>query len=229
MSYYDEDFYQEPSEFDELMEDLKANLASKVKTEISDELTLLRTENAELRDKVKNLNRLEREVAAAKRDYEQRAKNAEREAKAEAKRLSAGEMLEAIGSPKYTVTTVSVFGDKCEKCDDQREIHFTSPSGKDLTERCACHVKYVRWVIQEQIAWTAGVRDRKLMVWYARESVTRDPDRDYVYTKVLRNPAGVDLSNLMKEPYDYGFSSKDEAQKLADALNQQDEGETTAW
>lgn len=38
---------------------------------------------------------------------------------------------------------------KCDKCDDQRYIHFKSPSGKNLSERCACDKKKHKYVPQE--------------------------------------------------------------------------------
>ncbi|UAV84823.1 hypothetical protein BV113_00290 [Glutamicibacter phage BIM BV-113] len=229
MSYYDEDYYQEPSEFDEMVEEFKAKLAESVKEETKAELERLRGENVKLRDKVKNLDQLEREVAAAKRDYERRAANAERDAGREARKLKAGELLKEIGTPKFTVTRTSKFGEKCEQCDDNRTVHFKSPQGKDLEERCTCWVKYVHWNIEEMIAHSATVRNDKLLVWYTGTRNVKDDDWSNVYAKVLYDPAGLTVERLMEEPGDYGFNDKDAAVALVEALNKRDEGKTTQW
>lgn len=227
--YYDEEYYQEPSEFDEMVEEFKAKLAESVKEETQTELAKLRAENAELRGKVQNLNKLELEVAASKRDYERRAQTAERDAAREARKLKAGELLEAISSPKFTVTRSSKFGKKCDQCDDNRTVHFKSPSGKDLDERCQCWIRYVHWGVTEEIAWSAEVRDYKLMVWYTSKHSVNDDDLAYVSATVLHDPAGLTIDQLIEEPSKYGFSSKSQAQALVDALNKRDEGETTSW
>lgn len=38
---------------------------------------------------------------------------------------------------------------KCDKCDDERKIHFKSPSGKELTEPCSCSCKVLRYFLRE--------------------------------------------------------------------------------
>lgn len=38
---------------------------------------------------------------------------------------------------------------KCDKCDDERKIHFKSPSGKELTEPCSCSCKVLRYFLYE--------------------------------------------------------------------------------
>ena len=48
MSYYYDDFYNEPSEFDEKMEELKESLAGAVKSEFLEEMERLKKENKKL-------------------------------------------------------------------------------------------------------------------------------------------------------------------------------------
>ena len=50
MSYWDDEDYFEPSEFDEKIEELKEELRNSVRQEIKDEVERLRKENEELRD-----------------------------------------------------------------------------------------------------------------------------------------------------------------------------------
>ena len=47
MSYYYDDFYNEPTEFDEKMEELKESLAGAVKSEFLEEMERLKKEKAE--------------------------------------------------------------------------------------------------------------------------------------------------------------------------------------
>ncbi len=48
MEWYEEDFYEEPSEFDNAMDEFKASLMKSVKEEYVSEMERLRAENLEL-------------------------------------------------------------------------------------------------------------------------------------------------------------------------------------
>src|SRR5690606_10835784 len=101
--------------------------------------------------------------------------------------------------------------------------------GKDLDERCQCWIKYVHWDIAEKIAWSASVRDYKLMIWYTSKQSLNEDDLAYVSTTVLHDPDEVTLHQLMDDPSKYGFSNRSEAQELVDELNKRDEGKTITW
>lgn len=49
---------------------------------------------------------------------------------------------------------------KCDKCDDERKIHFKSPSGKELTEPCSCSCKVLRYFLREIPLYQIETRSR---------------------------------------------------------------------
>ena len=67
--YYD-DFYNEPSEADIYIEELKDKIRTEVKEDIINELEKLRKENKELQDVKNNINKLEKEYNQKKNELE---------------------------------------------------------------------------------------------------------------------------------------------------------------
>lgn len=75
MSYYDYDFYEEPSEFDIQIEEFKSSLASSVRKEFLEEMDALKKENASLREFRDNKDKYERELREAKAEYQRKMEN----------------------------------------------------------------------------------------------------------------------------------------------------------
>lgn len=136
MSYYDYEDYYEPSEFDEKVEEFKDYLRQSIKEETQNEIEKLRKENEALQKIKRDWDNLVKEYEDKKRELEYKIR--ECESKASSKRLET--LFEETGmnvimyKPDYN----HVYGKKCNKCDDDRYIHFSSPSGKDYTEDCEC-------------------------------------------------------------------------------------------
>lgn len=61
---------------------------------------------------------------------------------------------------------------KCDKCDNERKIHFKSPSGKELTEPCSCARKVERYFLREIPIYRIKIYNR-----YGKEEV----DTMYIY------------------------------------------------
>lgn len=80
MTYYDYEFYNELSEFDEQIKEFKAALVSSIKEEFLDEMERLRKENESLREFRDKKEEYEREFIEIKTEYERKIKNIEREA-----------------------------------------------------------------------------------------------------------------------------------------------------
>lgn len=58
------------------------------------------------------------------------------------KLLKLSEFIDLIKKPVWICGgSYEYIYDKCNKCDDDRNIHFKSPSGKDCTEPCQCAEK----------------------------------------------------------------------------------------
>lgn len=78
--YYDDEFYTQPSEFDEEIESFKESLSKSIQKKFLDEMEELREENISLREFRDNKERYERELKAAKAEYQRKMQDAERQA-----------------------------------------------------------------------------------------------------------------------------------------------------
>lgn len=145
MSYFDDyaaeyaDLF-EPSEADEIFEELKEKLVNSAKDSIKKELEQLRTENARLR---KSNSDIQGELFNAKNklsNLEQKEKSLRNEVK---KEFYANE-LEPIFDDLFNHTEVwyaKHIGHerpKCNLCDDDRYMIATFPDGSTQMKRCSC-------------------------------------------------------------------------------------------
>lgn len=134
---YDE-FYDEPSEFDIQIEDWKNTLRESVKKEYKEEMERLRKENAELYDIKKEWK--ERIAELDRKKYEMEKTILEAEKKAKKARLN--ELLEPLRETAYGYEyEYNYVRDKCNKCDEYGYIHYKSPQGRDVKEKCDCRKK----------------------------------------------------------------------------------------
>lgn len=136
-SWFEENWCEEPREEEmALIEAIKEN----VKQDIKQEMERLRKENAELQQ----YKQERQEVENVKKWYESRLQT---EVEAYKRTLRQGKIKELFGD--YIGTGWGVRGNtilppKCDKCDENRLIHFKSPRGKKMTEPCDCaHGKIV--------------------------------------------------------------------------------------
>lgn len=136
-----DDFYDEPSEFEMQIEEFKDGLRQAVKQEYLTKIERLENELAELKVIKENWKSKVAELEAAKRETEK----AKSEAMREARKLRLSELFADDFQTAWGIAGENVYiHDKCNKCDDDGYIHFTSPQGKELTERCNCReMKYI--------------------------------------------------------------------------------------
>lgn len=94
----------------------------------------LRKENESLREFRDKKDYYEREVKKTIDKYERKMQDAEMSANR--KRLK--DLLALFSVTGYRPKVDFIQGPKCEKCDDNRKIHFRSPSGRAMKEDCTC-------------------------------------------------------------------------------------------
>ena len=130
-SWFEENWCEEPrKEETALIEAIKEG----VRRDIKDEMERLRKENAELQQ----YKQERQEVENIKKWYESRLQT---EVEAYKRELRTAKIKELFGD--YIVIGWGVkqkitLPPKCDKCDQDRYVHFKSPSGKDLREPCKC-------------------------------------------------------------------------------------------
>lgn len=128
-----DDYYYEPSEFEQQIEEFKQSLLRSVKIEHVEEIERLRKENAELQATKKRMKEIETEHTVAMRQFSLDKQKYETELKN--KRIA--ELLGDYMLIGWYPSSHTIRKPKCNKCDQNRNIHFKSPSGKDYTEECS--------------------------------------------------------------------------------------------
>jgi len=117
MSYFDDEFFYEPSEFEMQIAELKTALVSAVKKEFLDEMDTLRKENESLREFRDNKEIYDLELEQLKDQYERKMRDAEREANK--KKLK--DLLALFSVTGYRVAHELKREPKCDKCDEYRK------------------------------------------------------------------------------------------------------------
>lgn len=212
MSSWDD--YYEPSEFDELMEEFKQSIIDNVRDSLKNKIKMLEEENAKFEDIKKKWKQMQREHEQALYNLQVKTENAEREAK----RQKAKDILDSIAIIGYRPGFEYTKLPKCNKCDDMRRIHFTSPLGREMTEPCTCDKGIKSYFPKEE----------KLICFYANETIRdmyfsctdRDRERWELAADVYKQ-LPEDLSKI--NSYRAVFLNKEDCQKYCDWLMENEE------
>jgi len=131
--YYDE-YYESYSEFDKQVDEFKQALIQTVKKEHQDEIERLRAENAMLSDIRDKWEKVKSERKQEKQKLETAILAAEREAK-KARLL---DLLKPLYQGAWKVKQTDEKTPKCDRCNENRKIEYTTPLGNKRTESCDC-------------------------------------------------------------------------------------------
>lgn len=232
---YDDFWDDDYSEYESFMEDLKDTLKGQIKKSVTAEIEQLKIELSKLEDFRLNLQKYNNEMS----DLKYKLKVAEESVEKRAKALRIKDVIELIEKPAYLIETNSEYiVSKCDKCDNDRLIHFTSPSGKDLTEPCPyCNKrKWVRYPTEGKILEISdkhyehyekpemqGIQIAyAIPEYYLDKCFDRESD-DFYYT-VTRVFDGKDLSEYtvyeLKRMY---YRNIEDCQKACDYINNMEE------
>ena len=218
MSWYDDDFYQEPSEFEEQIAALKESLMNAIKDEHKAEIARLQQENEELQKVKRDWNNLQSEYAGKVRALSYEKDNLKRQVRNE--RLT--ELMQDFNIIAYRATTNRLAQPKCDKCDDYRKIKFFSPSGKVMSEECECSVGIKVFEPEEmQVAEFGISRDKNsMMAWYQRRYSDSDHYSSTQYAEHIYKP-GTSYEELGNY-YSVFFREEGDCQRYCDWLNEQE-------
>lgn len=221
MSYYDydeSDFYHEPSEFEQKVDELKESLLESVKKDFIDEMNRLRKENEELQEVKNNMKNLEFEHAEKLNELNRERRDLERKVRSE--RLSS-----LIGAVEYfTVASRGKDKPKCEKCDENRRLNYKTPSGRKDYEMCECSERVPVYQPIPTTMCEFSIRSGTAYVWYQ----VKDHGRDDEYLKYYDDSiSGTELITDEKQfgdiKYSYRtlFKTEEIAQKYCDLQNKE--------
>lgn len=140
IGYYDiddEDYFEEDA-FNSEIEAFKNTLRDSVKQELKDKIKHLEEEVAKYKDIKENWDIRVADLEKAKRVYTLATTTLEAELREKIRKETLIDLLgERIDGYGVAYDWVYAYP-KCDKCDDERTIHFKSPSGRDYTEPCSC-------------------------------------------------------------------------------------------
>ena len=228
--YYDESPY-----YDELTYELKESLKKSIKEEVLKKMEKIEKENKELLEVKLNYNQIKVDFERKKNEYDDKLKELENKMK----KAKLHELVNELcpSSIMYHVYEDSYYYviPKCNKCNDNRKITFTSPFGKEYSDDCPyCSKQYLKFVMDE-------VEVRKLSYKWKSDSYNngryedfgcecRIHDGDYMSNykntvffsayKCADNKSFEEIKEFMKNDKDgVYFTSKENAEKFMNEMN----------
>lgn len=198
--------YEEPSEYDRLVYELKESLKSQIKQEVTDKIKRLEKELNELKEFRDNKQKYDNKISELKFELEKSENSIEEKAK----KLKLNEFLSMIESPAWCIKgDWEYVNPKCDKCDDNRIIHFFAPSGKEHTESCPhCGERKYKYFPEEAILVYMKERELKRIKEYEMNGVElmyvhKHLFNEYFktecdYTEIRKCYSGEDISKLSR-------------------------------
>lgn len=200
-----EDFY-EPSEFDSQIEDFKKYLRDTVRAEILEELESLRKENESLRDIKNRIREIECEHNMAMHNARQ-----------EVMRMKFAAIVKACSTVYYSPMSYRMPLPKCDRCNDERMIEYTTPLGKPAKEPCTCHSGLLRYKPQPNYVSEIAKLNGEIITWHK----PYDDGDGYCVSWNIK-PENVyddkDFSEIKNQYHAY-FRNEDMCQAYCDWLN----------
>lgn len=219
MNYDCDDFYEDYSEYNDLICELKEALKKEVKDEIIQEMERLKKENEELADIKANWNKKVQELESKQREYEIAKRQAEDNAKRSRLRNLLKPLVKNAWGYRYEYQDLYP---KCDKCDEKGYIHFTSPQGHELTETCDCRRRIcVYYPVEAQIVSLQDKPGYDYDVNVMFEYKYNDSDSYDSFKTVSDIYDGQDFSEI-NEYRGIVFFNKEDCQKYCDYLNQRE-------
>lgn len=226
-----DDYYDDYNEFEEQIEKFKLSLIKGIKEEHQHEMERLKKENKELQEIKNNWNKLEREYKNKIRQVELEKEDFIKNVRREMYQDKLKEFLEKAFEVRklYEVTNVSLSKDKCDICDSDRNVIVKDVLGREYKVGCKCKENDFVYMAKETktklyIQKTSGKND----FW-----VGLRVEGGQIYSETIlfgfgdykKNANGriydkFDITNPPKESYYAYFTSKEEAEKYAEYLNE---------
>lgn len=239
MGYWDyEEPMWEPSEADELFDELKSKLVDAAKASLKNDMESLKSRNEYLEKRNKELEYKAREVSRKESDLEYKAQNLRREVEREFYKTAIDDIFKDAleKSQLWFADNKPHEKPKCDKCDENRNWVLTWPDGTTTRKRCIC--SQPEYWYEPQETWIDTLKYRVKDDNYPSERYYR-LDKSYQHTGSSRwdvysyQDFGIqfvydkfcDDVIEKKEQLEYGkkigFKSKEECQKYCDWLNEQ--------
>ena len=138
---YDDFYGDDYSEMNQFLDELKQTALKNAREEYIKKMEHLEKENAELQEVKKNWAQIQMEYQFKEEKFNREKSEIERELAR--KKFNELTTIADFSEHLYVIDYKEGYVPKCDKCDDNRQIHFTSPSGRDFNEDCpVCGKRY---------------------------------------------------------------------------------------
>lgn len=227
--YYDYDEfenYYEPTLADEIFNEAMEKFKETLKDNVKENLKYIQEENKRLKKENDELKKREREISSKEHMLDIREKDLETRTEWTFYKKKFSEILNPL---EENVTFWKVEyeyrqKDKCNLCDDNREIIFSSPQGKEIKEKCDCDKNYRYYKpALDQIAviklWKS-TNGKEFTVTPKYDN--NDYDERYC-TLVVDEIISFNIKDVDKyKSYSSIFKTKEDCQKFCDWLNKEE-------
>ena len=226
-----EDYWEEPSEFEQQIEEFKDSLRNAVRDEIKEKIVALEKELADLKEFRDEKYKLVHEYECKIQEMQRKVDATVRSAKESEEKWKKARLYQLLGdylTVGWMVGSSWEYGEKCDKCDNGRRIHFTSPQGKEYTEECQCAKRYYRYFPKEATLSRIYVRkknfrwdDKGETDFYNRYYTVQDEDDDDYYRYESANEVYASSDIDYKKVNEWGavFLNEEDCQKYCDWKN----------
>ena len=208
----DLDNYYEPDEASLLMAEYVEKMTATLKESARRELDRVVRENNTMKSELEHLHKT---VAELRRKIKALSQT-EADAIRKAKRMKASELLDEIKAFVWMAKHTYEMGEKCDNCSAGRKIEFTSPSGKRLTEDCACATRSSCYVPIKKQLYKLSVREGEVLAISYKES-SSDGDAEFFEARPQQWPPPGNYEGVNE--YNAMFLSLEECQEFCDYLN----------
>ena len=237
MSYWDyEEPIWEPSEADELFDELKSKLVDAAKASLKNDMEFLKNRNEYLEKRNKELEDKAREVSRKESNLEYKAQNLRREVEKEFYRTAIDDLFKDVleKSQLWFADNKPHEKPKCDKCNADRKWVLTWPDGTTTSKQCTCsqpdywYEPEETWIniLKYKVKDSNYQSERYYRLDETYQSAGSDRWGDYssadfgiqfVYDKFCDDV--IEKYEQLNYGKHIGFTSKEECQKYCDWLN----------
>jgi hypothetical protein len=212
---YDEPYY-EPTEADEIFFEAREKLINSLKGTVKQYVENVKLENEQLKQDLEKMRKQVQDVKNKERILEREKSDLMNTVRKE--RLS--ELLKDFEVERFMVTTARMLAQKCDKCDDDRILHYKTPLGKDQKERCDCYEDSVNINKPKSMLCTEFKVDshngNKLRMWYKRNIYDKE---DYYDSSAYLKECYNEQPYESLDKYNIFFDTEEECELYCDWLN----------
>lgn len=239
MSYWDyEEPIWEPSEADELFDELKSKLVDAAKASLKNDMEFLKSRNESLEKRNKELEDKAQEVSRKESALEYKAQNLRREVEKEFYKTAINDLFKNVleKSQLWFANNKPHEKPKCDKCNADRKWVLTWPDGTTTSKQCTCsqpdywYEPEETWIniLKYKVKDSNYPSERYYRLDETYQNTGSDRRCDYssadfgiqfVYDKFCDDV--MEKHEQLNYGKRIGFTSKEECQKYCDWLNKQ--------